>query len=42
MMIPAAVIACALLALLAVFQVLLIAGVRLGRFAWGGRHEAWS
>src|SRR5688572_3532289 len=35
----AAVVALALLAALAVFQVLLIAGRPLGRFAWGGQHE---
>ncbi len=29
---------CALLGLLAVFQLLLIAGLPLGRFAWGGQH----
>jgi hypothetical protein len=37
--ITAAVLACALLAGLAVFQVLLVAGAPLGRFAWGGQHE---
>ncbi len=35
----AAVVTCALLAGLAVFQVLLVAGRPLGRFAWGGQHE---
>jgi hypothetical protein len=35
----AAVVVCVLLALLAVFQVLLAAGLPLGRFAWGGRHD---
>lgn len=30
---------CALLGLLAVFQVLLIVGLPLGRFAWGGHNE---
>lgn len=30
---------CALLGLLAVFQVLLIVGFPLGRFAWGGHNE---
>ncbi|AXJ11648.1 hypothetical protein [Arthrobacter sp. PM3] len=29
---------CAVLGLLAVFQLLLIAGLPLGRFAWGGRN----
>lgn len=29
---------CALLGILAVFQVLLIIGLPLGRFAWGGQH----
>jgi hypothetical protein len=37
--IAAAVVACTLLAGLAVFQLLLIAGLPLGRFAWGGQHE---
>jgi hypothetical protein len=35
----AAVVALALLAALAVFQGLLVAGLPLGRFAWGGQHE---
>jgi hypothetical protein len=35
----AAVVALALLAALAVFQGLLIAGRPLGRFAWGGQHD---
>jgi hypothetical protein len=35
----AAVVASALLAGLAVFQLLLAAGRPLGRFAWGGQHE---
>ena len=35
----AAIAACALLAVLAVFQAALIAGAPLGRFAWGGRHD---
>ncbi|WP_026548738.1 hypothetical protein [Arthrobacter sp. Br18] len=39
MITAAAVAACVVLALLAVFQVLLIAGARLGRFAWGGQHD---
>ena len=39
MIISAAVVACVLLAALTVFQLLLVAGRPLGRFAWGGRHE---
>ncbi|SFF17381.1 hypothetical protein [Blastococcus tunisiensis] len=39
MIIGAAVVACVLLAGLAVLQVLLFAGRPLGRFAWGGQHE---
>jgi hypothetical protein len=35
----AALAACTILAALAVFQVALIAGAPLGRFAWGGQHE---
>lgn len=35
----AAVAACCVLALLAVFQILLAAGLPLGRFAWGGSHR---
>ena len=35
----AAVVALTLLAALAVFQGLLVAGQPLGRFAWGGQHE---
>jgi hypothetical protein len=35
----AAVLACVLLAGLAVFQGLLVAGAPLGRFAWGGQHR---
>ncbi len=35
----AAVLALVLLAALAVFQGLLVAGLPLGRFAWGGQHE---
>ena len=35
----AAVLACLVLAALAIFQVLLVAGRPLGRFAWGGAHE---
>jgi hypothetical protein len=37
--ITAAVLALALLAALAVFQGLLVAGLPLGRFAWGGQNE---
>ncbi len=33
-----AVLGCALLGALAVFQALLVAGRPLGRFAWGGQH----
>lgn len=32
-------LACVVLAALAVFQILLVAGRPLGRFAWGGAHE---
>src|SRR5688572_26647152 len=35
----AAVVVYVLLAALAVFQVALIAGAPLGRYAWGGQHE---
>jgi hypothetical protein len=35
----AAVLACLVLGALAVFQVLLVLGAPLGRFAWGGRHR---
>ncbi|GAB3038370.1 hypothetical protein GCM10027052_17050 [Parafrigoribacterium mesophilum] len=35
----AAIAACTILAALAVFQATLIAGVPIGRFAWGGQHE---
>ena len=35
----AAVLALVLLAALTVFQGLLVAGLPLGRFAWGGQHE---
>lgn len=35
----AAVAACVLLGALAVFQALLVCGLPLGRFAWGGQHE---
>lgn len=35
----AALAACVLLAGLAVFQVALIAGAPVGRFAWGGQHK---
>jgi hypothetical protein len=37
--IPAAVVGCALLAGLAVFQAFLAAGRPWGRFAWGGQHD---
>lgn len=39
MILTAAVVACVLLAALAVLQVLLAAGRPLGRLAWGGQHE---
>lgn len=35
----AAIAACMVLAALAVFQGVLIAGAPIGRFAWGGQHE---
>lgn len=35
----AAVLICVVLGLLAVFQLALIAGAPLGRFAWGGQHR---
>ncbi len=35
----AAILICIILGLLAIFQLLLIAGLPLGRFAWGGQHE---
>lgn len=35
----AAVVFCVVLAGLALFQVVLIAGLPLGRFAWGGQHD---
>ncbi|KRE81022.1 hypothetical protein [Arthrobacter sp. Soil762] len=35
----AAIVACVLLAALAVFQAALIEGAPLGRFAWGGQHN---
>jgi hypothetical protein len=35
----AAVAACVVLGALAVFQALLVFGLPLGRFAWGGQHE---
>lgn len=35
----AAIAACTVLAALAVFQGVLIAGVPIGRFAWGGQHD---
>lgn len=34
----AAIVACAILAALAVFQAALVVGAPLGRFAWGGSH----
>ncbi|WP_104136722.1 hypothetical protein [Cryobacterium sp. Y62] len=34
----AATLLCIILAFLAIFQLLLIAGLPLGRFAWGGQH----
>jgi hypothetical protein len=34
-----AILACALLAALAIFQGMLIAGAPLGRMAWGGQHR---
>jgi hypothetical protein len=34
-----ALLGCALLGALAVFQALLVAGQPLGRFAWGGQHD---
>jgi hypothetical protein len=37
--VAASVLACLVLAALAVFQVLLVARRPLGRFAWGGAHE---
>ena len=35
----AAVLTCVVLGLLTVFQLLLIAGLPIGRFAWGGQHR---
>ncbi|WP_349897649.1 hypothetical protein [Parafrigoribacterium soli] len=35
----AAIVACCVLAALAIFQGFLIAGAPIGRFAWGGQHE---
>lgn len=35
----AAILICIIVGLLAVFQLLLIGGLPLGRFAWGGQHE---
>jgi hypothetical protein len=35
----AAIILCVLLGALAIFQLLLILGVPIGRFAWGGQHD---
>ncbi|QSZ50677.1 hypothetical protein AYX22_21300 [Arthrobacter sp. D5-1] len=34
-----AVLACIILGCLAVFQVALVAGAPIGRFAWGGQHD---
>lgn len=34
----AAIVALTLLGILAIFQLLLVAGLPLGKFAWGGRH----
>ena len=34
-----ALLACTVLAALSIFQILLIAGVPIGRFAWGGAHD---
>ncbi|NEK84499.1 hypothetical protein GCU60_01795 [Blastococcus saxobsidens] len=39
MVTAASVVACLLLAGLAVLQLLLVAGRPLGRFAWGGQHD---
>ena len=39
MTLVAAWLACAIFAALAVFQAALIAGARLGHFAWGGQHR---
>lgn len=39
MPLAAALVACLILAALAVFQALLIAGRPIGRFAWGGQHD---
>lgn len=36
---PAAIAACVVLAGLAVFQAILVAGAPLGRYAWGGQHQ---
>jgi hydrogenase maturation factor len=36
---PAAVVACALLAALGLFQLALVLGAPWGRFAWGGQHD---
>lgn len=35
----AALVACAILAALAIFQILLAAGAPLGQYAWGGQHD---
>ncbi|ABM06377.1 hypothetical protein [Paenarthrobacter aurescens] len=34
-----AILACIILGLLAIFQLALVAGAPIGRFAWGGQHE---
>ncbi len=39
MAVAAAVVVCALLVALSAFQILLILGRPLGRFAWGGAHD---
>jgi len=39
MITASAVAACAVLGLLAVFQVALVLGAPIGRFAWGGKHD---
>jgi hypothetical protein len=37
--IPAAIVACGMLAALGLFQALLVAGAPLGHVAWGGQHR---
>ena len=39
MITAATILALVLLAILALFQIALIAGMPIGRFAWGGQHE---